>query len=1104
MMNSYRLLYLIKVAVAIPNVAFPFNSQVPPVARVAKEYQFTFSPTTFVPDRETFQYTLAGAPAWLSLNSASRTLSGIPGAADIGSPTFTIIASDGGGRASMQATIVVVRFEAPQIGRSISEALSKAGKMCGPRSVTVPPRSAFTVEFPVDTFKEVGKKVTYYSTLSDHTPLPGWLSFDPQSLRFHGSTPPLSSSPQQFEVFLIASDVPGFAGTLVAFTIVVSDHQFYFQDVERTVRVKYGDSVKIEELRSQLFLDGKLISDGDFANSTSDSPLWLSFEAHALSVNGRPPSTTKNQDVSVDAYDRFGDAANMILQIQVVSGLIVSKIDTVNATVGQKFSYTIDRSVLAQEDLKVTVDLSSASDWINFDPVTLILQGNVPSDLPAQIINGEITVSTPDGWHKESLPIAINVQATGMATSSISTRSVSSSTSFPTGGIFTTPGTPAQPNSKKRIGIIVGVVLAILSFIPCLTVGLVYCRSPRRGIVRTRSALKRTISRPVLADEDVWSAEVGRKQPDVEKGSEGYDHTPDKPPQIILNLSPEKGEGPSCQVGYSTMSPVKLGHGSAAKRSNNRMSIASCTINDGDALILDNINRTSWGYMGTSAHKQAHDSLKLASQMTRASRQLDNISPTPRRQLSRHMSYANRMSATNGIRNSFNRTPSGGIPIHPRLAGLGHGRSSLASHRNGMLEIIQLQQQCHIPSCDDTHDNRTSSGMSSIAPAPDSSRVYRHSSYVANQKQSMRDSVLFNSRRTSVQRPVPRRGQRFTIFSGGRSSRGSSSSGNRSSVLGLSTIDASPDLESDSPAAESSDALATPMEETIEKDSNGLISSAAAVSPLQRNPTQTSSKTTKTWKTSTTATTAPNSDSSGENASANAQTRPDPRPDLAPTSANSTDAHKRWSSTHLRTLVSRPFSAAPQGPTLSISARHSSIRDSALFASVDEDDIANDSCTDDDGLSMSFYFQKSTPVTSPTHRLPNRGKVPVGGVRVPPFSSEIETRGRSDSIMARPHPRTSFRKHSSNAGRAGSIRTPLRGVKDGANRVSDSGLGSSGTLGESGKMKRKGAVGEATVRLSSSKSRITDSVQNFDNAVSIHGRVENIRARDGSGSVAFL
>lgn len=68
---------------AIPTVAFPLKSQVPPVARISKPFSYTFLNSTFSSTLPR-SYTLSNAPSWLFLDSSTRTLSGTPSVSDVG------------------------------------------------------------------------------------------------------------------------------------------------------------------------------------------------------------------------------------------------------------------------------------------------------------------------------------------------------------------------------------------------------------------------------------------------------------------------------------------------------------------------------------------------------------------------------------------------------------------------------------------------------------------------------------------------------------------------------------------------------------------------------------------------------------------------------------------------------------------------------------------------------------------------------------------------------------------------------------------------------------------------------------------------------------
>jgi hypothetical protein len=1016
MISQYLLLWFLTTVVAIPDVAFPFNSQVPPVARAGQLYQFTFSPTTFKPTGEIFQYVLAGAPTWLNLDSPTRTMFGTPDIADVGSINFTITAVDSTGRSVMQATLVVVAFEPPLVGASIYNALGRAGKMCGPSSIVYTPRTSFAFSFPNNIFTETGKQITYYSTLSDHTPLPGWLAFSPQSLSFSGTTPTLSASPQQFTVLIIASDVVGFAGAWLSFTIVVSDHQFYFEQIDRIVYIGPIVELNVNDLRNQLILDGVPVSDNDLFTSTATNPKWISFNPSSLLMTGTPPDGIKTQNVSVAAQDIFGDVANMTLHLRFMSGLFLSEVGVLNATAGNVFNYTLTDSLFVENGLQISVDLESASNWLHYNSASRTISGTVPSYLPAQEITGEINVATPDGTQKDIQSFIIRVSTAQTPASTASTRPLGSSVASPTGGILSATGASGKTNSTRRLGMIVGIVLAILFAIIGGVVAIMWCRSSNKGLQRTRSAIKRTISRPTAVEFDPWNPELEHEHENLEKGFGEFERTSDLPPQIILDLSPDKSARQSSQLGFSTISPVKPNRGSTAQgiRNSNRLSAASSIINDGDALILDDINRTSWGYLDASTHKP-HDSMRLATQLARASRQLDSNLPTDIRRLSRHLNGSQKSSGL-GSRRSSMRHNSGGIPLYTRLTGLGHGKSPPVADRNSMMSKLQIQPQSS-SSYGEACSARSMSAVSLHPLLPNSLRLLRQRSQLGNQQTSMYDSMLVNPRLSSIQRPLCQRGQRSIFFSGGHNSRGSTSNRQRSTILGLQTIHGSPDLQSECPTEESDSSDA-------KRKNGGSPQFESPLAPLHRNLTQTSAKTAKTWQTTTTATTdtAPGSNILGE---------------IQPPIPSRTSAHKHevCSFNMVHSRYSRPLVKN----TNSTAERNTSgIRESILFASADESDFTSDKINGDGNarISGSVYSQSSVADTSPNRR-PTRGKIPIGGVRVPPFTSP--TLGLEKSIMSRPHPRASLKYDGPGSS---AVRAPLRNGRGCENRFSGSGSSS--------------------------------------------------------------
>ena len=91
-----------------------------------------------------------------------------------------------------------------------------------PPVVTILPSVPFHFDFQPDSFIDiVQRKLFYYATLDDHTPLPAWLQFDAAGMAFTGTAPQLSAFPPSWTIDLIASDVAGFAGARASFAIAV-------------------------------------------------------------------------------------------------------------------------------------------------------------------------------------------------------------------------------------------------------------------------------------------------------------------------------------------------------------------------------------------------------------------------------------------------------------------------------------------------------------------------------------------------------------------------------------------------------------------------------------------------------------------------------------------------------------------------------------------------------------------------------------------------------------------------------------------------------------------------------------------------------------------
>ena len=151
---------------AAPALAFPVNSQIPPVAFGSRAYSFTFSPTTFKSDRPEISYSLGNAPAWLSLDSTRRTLQGTPTAADVGPVTFELNAQDEDGQTPSSVTLMVVRNVNIRAGQSLLPFLRVAGSVSAQAILLLKPLEAFEIRLSPDAFTGASSSTAYYAVVS--------------------------------------------------------------------------------------------------------------------------------------------------------------------------------------------------------------------------------------------------------------------------------------------------------------------------------------------------------------------------------------------------------------------------------------------------------------------------------------------------------------------------------------------------------------------------------------------------------------------------------------------------------------------------------------------------------------------------------------------------------------------------------------------------------------------------------------------------------------------------------------------------------------------------------------------------------------------------
>lgn len=655
---------VVTIAAAAPQIVLPFNSQVPPVARVSQPYNFTFAITTFKSSGAGLQYSINSGPAWLQFDAPALTLWGTPGTADAVTTSFNIIASDSSGSTSMHCTLVVTTNPAPTSSQDISAALNQAGNVTGPSRLLAHPRQKFRIGFSTNSYNSHGKDLSFYSTMTDHTPIPPWMTFDARTLQYTGTSPSISSSPQTFDVLLIASDVQDFAGAWNTFTIVVTDDLWAFQPEKQTINIAAGSSVELDNLQSTLFHNGNPASQSDLQRATAQIPSWLQFDNQTLKISGMPPSGVKTTDIKITAYDQSDDPAILELHLR-FNSLLKKSVGPLKARAGEAFEYTVDRSDLVDTDISVSFDTGAANSWLHFDAGQLRLSGKVPNDQPSETINLKMTLKTSNQSETDTSDVKLYVQSTAARTdgqttvsSTTQTSATSSSQSSATGNA--TAGAIDSVSSKAKGSIAAVVVCPIVGVVAIILILLYCCRPKRRNGRDSKSPSKSDISKPMIVPHD------DDYDPDLEKGGFFEPVAAEQPPQLDVKLSPVKdSHTPALSV---LQTPKRM----TQRVSDVQHSPGSSNVilEDGEAEALDGFNRSSWGYRPhRTPSARPHDSMKVPTAMAHRSRYLSTRRSALR---SSAMSQQNQRQSRGYL----------------RLLGKGHGRSSANCSSTGSSDCL--------------------------------------------------------------------------------------------------------------------------------------------------------------------------------------------------------------------------------------------------------------------------------------------------------------------------------------------------------------------------------------------------------------------------------
>ena len=238
-------------------------------------------------------------PTWLSFNATTRTFTGTPDDAQVGSLDLRVTATDNGNlTVSDVFTLTVTNVnDAPTIAAPLA-------------NQTILEDASFSLVVPANTFADQdviqGDQLTYGASLANGSALPSWLSFNATTRTFTGT--PLNSDVGTLNLAVTATDLGGLSATnTFAFTVAnVNDAP--------TVVAPLADQQATQGTVFSLVVPATTFADVDAGDTLTYSaalsngaslPTWLSFNSVTRTFSGTPQAGDVGAiDVRVMATDQ--------------------------------------------------------------------------------------------------------------------------------------------------------------------------------------------------------------------------------------------------------------------------------------------------------------------------------------------------------------------------------------------------------------------------------------------------------------------------------------------------------------------------------------------------------------------------------------------------------------------------------------------------------------------------------------------------------------------------------------------------------------------------------------------------------------------------------
>ncbi|SGY69120.1 BQ5605_C004g02963 [Microbotryum silenes-dioicae] len=454
-------------APSAPQLVYPLQAQRPPVARVGVAYSWTILPGTFnASSGSTLTLTSRSLPSWIDFDSASATFSGNPRTRDVGSHAVTIVANVTGvaSGATDAFTLLVVTDPGPDVFLPFSKQLSSAAYAGGggasllpDGTLKVPPSWSFSLGFQQYTFQDQTNQyaqIYYTSYAAGTTQLPSWLKFDNRTVTFGGVAP---STPGDYSIVTYGSNYFGYGDVQQTLVFRVGAHILTMAENLAPIRTTPSSTVSYHFEFNDLRIDNASVTTANLSiNVNLTNTSFLTYDASTQTISGTVPSTLiapQNFTIPVLLTDQDNGTLATNVSMAIYASLFAkSTPSSIQLVAGQTFSQNLSSiATSTTATYSAIISPSSAQQWAQFDPRTLILSGTAPTTVQNVSVAFTAVEKTLNLTSQDSLIIAVvspSSTSTGAATSAAAATGIHS-------------GSPSGLSRAARLGLALGLGLGL-------------------------------------------------------------------------------------------------------------------------------------------------------------------------------------------------------------------------------------------------------------------------------------------------------------------------------------------------------------------------------------------------------------------------------------------------------------------------------------------------------------------------------------------------------------------------------------------------------------------------------------------------------------------